>query len=759
MTITIPSSALHTGYQNDNAMNQFPYRSPALSQTGIYAQSINLIDVTTYDIDIFANWISHKPQETPMYSMLSFLGQGDLINTFQYHWWDEYEGTGLIDTGLYNLRTRDGLGSSTSGVPRTIGSDGEIGGKMIWNKAYILDTGIRYTNAWDTYLAAGCTVQIRTPLTIATYTAASTNMVPLDSESIVEIQETTPQTIGSKKLVSLGFARPATGKYAYITGNVATYINQMRSALLAQNYVLESFAGCTWQGTGSKTIYSIKYTSGTSFAFMMKFDQLATQEMTDHDTGVFDQKVIVNVKVDRFIFSEDADTFILVLDFAQSNEEFTSNSAVLASALDSSGNDGWWMCTKSTAGGESLVNATTIYIGDVFRFNQGVDVWTATTNSNEFIKVNTGLLIEQNNTSTEWTSTTTWNGTDRLFGLNWGTASAMAGGQSYLSKHGIINMFHDTGSAVSEGEGFSVEEQPGYTFTQEGKYNWVEFYNGKPYGITTARQGMKLGFGGHGKDNFVVLREREMTKAKKIMQNKCIWGKKSNVSSSTSDSSYKGTMSGILDNEMFDIPYLSIPLPVYNGQVLYYTDGGLMIKEWFNRIAKSVNYNASSGKWDSSTRQVFISLTIRNYINTTMSLLGSGSINTSYAGNVLGTQYRNEKVTNGDLSFVLEVNKVKTDYGDLTLIYDPSLDQDTAWQLPRHKFSHRSGLVRPKWLIFVLDKNSVKLKTFANRTPKIYGNLQPSNNPFVYKEGFSAAQTLEFRNEANSAIIDATPNL
>lgn len=740
-------------------MNQFPYpAAPGFTQTGIYTQQIELIDTQVYAIEIGENWISHKPQDTPLLSLLSYLGQGDMINVFMYTWWDEYEGNRLIDSGIYNLRTRDGLGNAVSNPsPWVIGADGEIGGKIMWQKSYITSSSVHYTNQWDTYLADACTVVIRTPLTISTYTAASTNMVPVDAlGTVCEIQDTCPQLVGSKKLVSLAFNRPATGKWAYITGNVLVYINQMRSSLLANGYVLESFAGCTWNGTGSKTIYSIKHTTG-SLAVMHSYDNLETIEWTDHDTGIQEQMNIVNVKIDRFIFSEDGNSFILVLDFARSNEEFTANAAVLASAIDASGYDGWWMCTKSTSGGESSLNTSSpvIYPGDIFRFNQGVDVWAAGTGTNEFVKVETALLIEQTNTAVEWTSTTTWNATDRMFGLNRGSvAGVISGGSSSLNKYLVIDMFHDTGTANSEDEGFGVEEQTGYTFTQEGKYNWLEIMNTKPYGITTMRQGMKLGFAGHGKDNFAVLREREMTKNKRIWQNKCIWGKKSNTSSGTTMSTYKGTMSGLMDFEMFGgIHHAQIPLPVLNKNILVYSDGGLGFQIWLEKIAKVLNYNASTGKYDGAGRTCFISLTIRNYIRTTMAFLAS-----SHSSNILGANYTMTKGSDTSATLGMDTDAFDTSFGKLTFVYMPELDKDTKWPMPRHLYSHRNGLVSPKWMIIGIDKASIKLKTHQSRPDRIYGNLQPSNNPFVYKEGMSGAHTLEVRNDANHGFIDATPN-
>jgi hypothetical protein len=337
--------------------------------------------------------------------------------------------------------------------------------------------------------------------------------------------------------------------------------------------------------------------------------------------------------------------------------------------------------------------------------------------------------------------------TDRVFGANEDSALTASGsnygGNSRMSRHLVINMFHDFGGVHSESDPFPTEQQTGYTFTEDGKINNITIWNQKPYGITTMRQGAKLKF----RDNWATLRERQFSKFRKIWANKVLWEKKSNLSGNTVDGVYKGTMSGLLDYEMFPIKYLQKPLPINGSNVLSTSANGMVFMEWLDGIAKAVNYNARDGKYKDKT--CIVSHDVIRYLRNTNALIGTT------ATNIFGSVFQSPAP--GELTLGLEILKYKTSYGTLNFVHDPSLDKDTHWKFPRFLFNHKDGLVRPKWLIFALDKSFIKLKTQKTRAPKIYGNLQPNNNPFVYEEGLSAAHTLEVRNMMNHAIIDVTP--
>jgi hypothetical protein len=249
------------------------------------------------------------------------------------------------------------------------------------------------------------------------------------------------------------------------------------------------------------------------------------------------------------------------------------------------------------------------------------------------------------------------------------------------------------------------------------------------------------------------LRERRLATYKKLWANAIIWGKKRNDSSSQTDAAFKGRMSGLLDKELFDINYLSRPLPVLNNNLLAYADGGIVFMNWLDGVAKSLNYNASSGKYEGSGRTLPVSLEIIRYLRNTNAFVASNN-----SSNMFGALYTFTKGSESSNTLGLDVYSYNTAYGPLNFVHDPTLDHDTKWSFPRFLFNHRDGKVSPRYLIFGLDKTSIKLKTQASRPEKIYGNLQPPNNPFVYKEGLSGSHSLEVRNEANHGIIDVTPN-
>jgi hypothetical protein len=698
-----------------------------------------------------------------MLSILANLGAGDFINEYFYHWWDEYEGTGLVDTGLDNLRIRDAYGAS-AGVPWAIGTAGEIGGKMMWQPTYIVASTTAYLNAWDTRLVAGAIIGIVEP-DITTYAFAnySTGMVPRGAAGAyetAEIQETAPVLVGSKKLVSLGFSRSGTNKFSQVVGNPVKYARQMFSALKANDYVYETFAGCQFVtsdgGTPevAETVHSLKYTEGTSYRCQIMWDDLETAVVTDHDTVAHTPENFVVVDVDRIIFNDAFTKFILVLDFAGSSIDVTANPSTVATAAGATGgditdgggteDDEWYMVTQITAASVPTIFDGTItrslYPGSIFN-NKAT--FTFVDNGCFVARVDSALLIEEVNTAVIGAAEAA---TDRVFGANEDTLNKNYGGNSRMSRHLIINLFHEFGGVNSESDPFPVEQQSGYTFTEDGKSNNITIWNQKPSGITTMRQGQKLRF----RDNWETLRERQFSKFRKIWANKILWEKKSNLSGNTVDGVYKGTMSGLLDYEMFPIKYLQKPLPISGANVLSTASNGLVFMEWLDGIAKAVNYNKTDGKYKDMT--LICSHDIIRYLKNTNAIIGS-SLTSS--GNIFGSTFVTPPP--GELTLGLDILKYKTSYGTLNFVHDPSLDKDTHWKFPRFLFSHKDGLVRPKWLIFALDKSFIKLKTQKSRAPKIYGGLQPNNNPFVYEEGLSGAHTLEVRNMMNHAIIDVTP--
>lgn len=757
MTITVPASGMHGSWGDDDVVNQIPTMQSALQKTGILTQEIELLDTQRYDIPIYNSWLSHKPQEFPMLSILANLGAGDFINEYFYHWWDEYEGTGLVDTGLDNLRIRDAVGQS-SGVPWAIGTAGEIGGKMVWQKCYIASGANSLANAWDTYLAASAAITIVEP-DPTTYAATnySAVMVPRSAAGAyeqVEIQETAPQLYGStKKLVSLGFSRSGTNKFSYVVGNPVSVCKQYFSALRANDYTYETFASCTFAtylggAAGSaETVHSLKFTEGASYKCQVMWDNLETAIVTDHDTIAQMPENCVVVDVDRIIFNDSFTKFILVLDFAGSSIDISANASTVYTAASASAgdieseDDEWYLVTRVTTASLPQIADGTItrilYPGDVFKNKAG---WTFTGNGCYVARVDNALLIEEVNTATVATEAAT----DRVFGANEDSTTKSYGGNSRLSRHLIINMFHDFAGVNSESDPFPTEQQTGYTFTEDGKINNITILNQKPYGITTMRQGQKLRF----RDNWTTLRERNFSKFRRIWANKILWEKKSNLSGSTVDGVYKGTMSGLLDYEMFPIKYLQKPLPISGSHVLANSDKGLVFMEWLDSIAKSVNYQASTGKYADKT--FLVSHDVIRYLKNTNAILGSTA-----GGNIFGTNFTSPPP--GELTLGLEILKYKTSYGNINFTHDPSLDKDTHWKFPRFLFSQKDGLVRPKWLMFCIDKSFIKLKTQKSRVPKIYGGLQPNNNPFVYEEAMSGAHTLEVRNMMNHAIIDVTP--
>jgi len=251
------------------------------------------------------------------------------------------------------------------------------------------------------------------------------------------------------------------------------------------------------------------------------------------------------------------------------------------------------------------------------------------------------------------------------------------------------------------------------------------------------------------KDNYVIMRERSLSKYRRVWHNKMLWSKKANYSSTTSDGAVKTEMSGLLDYEMHPIKYLSNPLPVANNLALKYDDMGLVFMNWLDTLAKGLNYNSTPGEYEDKT--LFCSLTVLNYIKNTNALLASKN-----TGNIFGGQMTMTK--GNELTLGLDIYKFVTSYGTLNFIHDKNLDVATQMEFPRFLFPNTSGKLLPKFVIFAIDKSFIKLKTQSSRPERIYGNLQSNNNPFVYTEGISGAHTLIVRNMGNHAVINVTPN-
>ena len=725
----------------DGVHNSFPQTMHHINKTGIASQEVDLLDTVTYGIDIFNDYKTFAPREFAFNTLLSEMGGGATLEANLATWTDDYEGTDMVDIMLDHLRIRDLIGDGSAGSPGNpiaIGSPGEIGGMLYFQKAKIGASAALGRSDSFSSIADSQVITIEAP---ATRSLSKCSI--LESGLIPDVNDS------DKKLLVLGFDRSNLGtgdaQYQDTVNRPFDVIRKIENVLGVRQYKIDDLT-CSWNGSTQRTI-SLKYdpTGSNSKQCHMAFDDLEIAKPAGSNAPQ-EHKIQIIAAVDQFIFSADYSKFVLILDFNDTNLDYATTGTIATSNITVPSGGGFYQVIQgedvAVTGVEPLYSS--LNVGDVFYASPGATIESSAGSNKAVMNVPYALLVEEVNTSTpNVASIDASAANDRIFGAN--ATANNPGGHSRLMRHIIISAHKDLPTVAHEAQGFSTDVRGGYVFSRESHVNFLEIHVSEPWSITTLRQGTKIMF----QDNFEISRQRHMREYKQDWTNVYWRGKKSNKY--TSNNEYEGSTSGVLDAEMFPIKYMKVPMPV-NGNSIIVSNGGLEFENWLEDLAKGLNSKNQVGDYQGHT--IFIGITGLNMISKANARIAS---DTSTGGNIYGANF--EMIPPSEMTLGLQVFKFRTMFGELNFVYEKSLDTETSFKVARWAFPNCNGKLNPRYTMLAVDKSFVEIMTHKSRPDKLYGNLQDNNNPFIYMEGMSGAHLFKMRFPRNHAIIDFTPDI
>lgn len=727
-----------TGHFNPDFYNSFPVTTPKVNATGVYATDIELIETQAYQIGIFDDFKMHESQNYPMLSFFSVIGGETLYQDFAM-WTDSFEGNNP-DFPVYQLKSRDPKGDGTMGTitnrPLAINNSASFGGKLFWQKATHADSLTSTLDSMKTFdtLADGDYLWVQTPYTTtmfdSTYTSTYTGAQGCEVKELAFVQNSSSE----KKLLVLGHRRTsgAANVYDHIIGHADDVIRKLENVLAIRKYDYTSHT-VTLNGTASTIVYNLKYNSSTSKRVYLPFDYLTYGEQVT-TTQSFDDMLDVVVSVEQFIYDAARQTFILILDFEDSNIEMLNYGTEITSGKTPE--SGYYYQIVDTTAKAIYTDASSnkYGVGDIFLGDGATAISTAI----HAVPVSTVFLLEEVNTAAGDTTPT-----NRFFGANYNSSTHRTeGGQTKMGRCLLVNRHRNKLTGKSSREGFGTEEKGFYNFHVESHINYVQYFISDTWSVEKTAESsntkLKLNIDFIGKSRTMHLEEY-----KRDVMNTMLWGKK--YQQTNADGSYTGEMSGIMDPEMFNMKYFYVPIPVSAGvlNTTYY-------EAWMDKIAKALHYNRTKGEYQNEST-IFCSLEILRLIGRANATIGPTT-----SSNPFGFQFSAPPPS--ELTLGIQVYKIKTMYGTLNFVHDPGFDFETGFEVPYHLFPAHSGKLNPKYLAVALDKSSIKFYTRAGREERIYGGLQSNNNPFIYTEGISGAHSIGLRDSRNNAILYMPPD-
>ena len=723
-----------TGHSNPDFYNSFPSTTPKVNATGIYSTDIELIETQVYQVGIMDDFKLHDAPNYPMLAFFSVIGGETLYQDFAM-WTDSFEGN-QPDFPIEQLRSRDPKGDGTMGTttnrPLAIQNSAAFGGKLFWQKCWFADSAAATTYRADHFdsLADGDYLWVQSPYT-TTMNDATYNASTCEAKELGFVQDSS----NTKKLLVLGHRRTAgaANVYDHIVGHADNVIRKIENVLALRSYDYTSHT-VTLNGTGSSTVYNLKYNSSTSKRVYLPYDYLTYGEQVS-TTQTFDNLLDVIVGVEQFIYDAGRNTFIMILDFEDSNLEMLNYGTEITNATEAVA--GTYYQVVSCLASARWTNATTgisHFTGDV-AVGDGAAVDTGV----YLVPLTTAFLLEEVNTATGDTTPT-----NRFFGANYDSSTqTVEGGQTRMGRVLLVNRHRNKVSGKSSREGFGTEEKGFYNFHTESHMNYVQYFISDTWSVEKTAESsntkLKLNIDWIGKS-----RTSHLEEYKRDVFNTMMWGKK--YQQTNSDGSYTGEMSGIMDPEMFNMRRFYIPIPISSGIM-----DTTLYEAFMDKVAKALHDGRTKGEYKNEST-IFCSLEILRLISRANAALGS----TNTTANPFGFQFTTPPPS--ELTLGLQVYKIKTMYGGLNFVHDPGFDFETGFEVPYHLFPAQSGKLNPKYLCIALDKSTIKFYTRAGREERIYGGLQSPNNPFIYTEGISGAHSIGMRDSRNNALLYMPPD-
>jgi len=741
-TVTIGENGVATSWGKDKVYTGFPTETPDIIATGIATSEVSLLEGQKYMIDIYADYKEFKPLEFPMLTIFENVGGGEIDRNFD-NWTNSYEGVDVLHTNINQLRVRDIYGDASASTPTTgisllniplaVSASGEVGGKMIWNNASIAaNAAAVYDSDW-TKLADSICINVGSPTT---------------KTSQKEIKELAPVANATgEMLLTFGYSRTndSTNYLTDTIGRVSEFIKVLQNAVSVKKYAGTLYSNVAINGGTPMRFASYVYNENAGSEIVHWIYDYLYEGQADGLTSVVEKhNVHVLVGIKRFMFSEDLKTFIVELDFAESNLDFllgTDYSGVVTGGAGSiTAANGYWQIVQTGA-----ATKDTFPVGKILRVasntgydEDGADVSANVTADMKFHKVRTCFLIEERNTAVKVSAVAY-----RLFAYNEGATRANAAGNTRVSRHIAINRGQELPAPNSELDGFGPLVQGQYVQSQEIFQNFLQIYNADPWAISTMRLNTGLRF----KDTFELSRQRGLKAYKRKWSNIFLYGKKANFSESLQN--YKGTTSGMLDSELFHIRHLKHPCPVTPDGTTSAsgTIHGTAFKRWLEDIAKASNVEESVDM-ASASKSIFVGIDFINMLTTNAAVIGTNTVN------VFGAVFHTPPPSKATLG--LQIFEFVCTYGTLRFTREPMLDYTPNLKMP--KYMYNSGKLSPRWAAIVVDKNDVSVMSRKGRKEMIYGGLQGNNQPFMVMEGISGAKLFKLRNPEKCMILDMTPN-
>lgn len=748
--------SIQTSWGSNAILNMFPNSRPYLNLAGLDAvPDTTILDTQIYAIDIFQDFKTLDAKGSPMQTVWFTIGGGEIAKPYDI-WTDEYRGDGYITIPWEHLRLRDTQGYNSQARPYRVGENGELGGKLIWQKCAIQPTGSADTIELTGFDEIDDASRIHIVVPVTTHSGN----VYADK---AEIKEFGLVNKGNKILCPLGFSRQgASSVFTSTVGMPYKVIEMMESTLRARGYVGYDNMDVYWERVGSdnyvtdstldpatdcKTV-SYLYEENTSKRVMLMLNNIEIAKTAANTIDNVYQSSYAHkwVAIDQFIFTKDMTEFVMVLDFAVTNIDFLVGADEVACTTDpeGSGVDSFIQITRLVDGSFPTIDAAPMWPGDIIRFDEDGCAFAEVSTGNYYIRNRTTILLEEVNTAADCS---TYSPSNRVFGVNVGVTDSNAGGTTSIAPFVTINLHDDIPLPRHETEGFPVQEKTGYKYSYLTHSNFTRIHHSNPWTVSIDSQNTEY------KLKSTIERNRKiyLEEYKHDWNNIFLYEKGQNLSDANG---YKGTTSGVMDRERFPIRYAFHPLPteMVNGDIaLSDASYGQIYQKWLEDLAE-INFGGRQ-RSDSKNVSVAIGKDLKRMIRNVNSMIASNSTNNVFGWNLVTQVPKNE--------LYLGIPAWQYDAGGekMTFFEDPSLNDQVTWKLPYYLFPNASGKASPRFLMIGFDKSNIGIMTRKGRSETIYGNLQVRNNPFVYTEAVSASHMVKMRFCAtNHSITNFMPN-
>lgn len=709
----MPNENVYTGNYIGKNLNQIGLTQELETTVGAGINTQTILGVgDKYMIDLYGSLQTHRPEETPMLTIMENLGSQS-VNAPYFVWTDEYKGTSWWDTGLDNLRTKDT-------VP---GSGGDISIPLSGFGAKFSATSMPIPMTSDNYVGGFLDIK-----PIASLPSSPNIIVPgtVSGNSITMTKLTTGAPGGgtlnnilNSHYVSGNCWAPNNGKNGVVAfcfkknndntvGQIEPVWNRLRNLLVNVGYYCWNVA----TATGELLFYGDTNNPVKAMApVYMAFPTLtvaSTNNAGSTVTRTIYNQVLARIHSVYYGNLSGSDNYLAIaLDFTDSNTPLT------AADLP--------QVNLGAAFGTNVISSIQISLPYI----NGTPTFSAYT-------AEEGEPNPKDATYASITALIGWNGTA------WKPDIA----REYA---GIIDRMIMLGSptvapyGIPEGDKFTPSGN--LTAGRERMMNFTQIFASPSYGITGTTQASSFRF----ENDFQTTRDLYFTLYKKQMQAAFMYGiKGETVVSGFNDSNYtnnfvKGqpirTTGGLMDYALHPIRYMRMPLPnvTWSSTLAEYSK----FIEWLDRLADSL---AAFRQQGTKSLTFLCSQNFCNKLNRYTRLITN-------EGAIMGGAVQLQKPS--QLSFGLQYYQYESSSGILVkFIHDPGMDNTPSINVPKCIFGQIQ--IPPRDLLISIDPQN--MRRMVLRPDKIYGNIQdPGQDAFL--EAMRGESGFQLRFPQNHAIV------